>query len=395
MDTGSPRRPASLDEIAAEVQRLRERLDGLERRLETLSASPESFRRSRTEDPPAGTVGEEAARARRDALNPFPTRQPTASNATEADAPPPPAYGPSAVADVLTADDETAERQLDHLRASITRLREARAQAEAEFHTLVRPADGGALTGAPAAVRRVDSTADVTAARAQVSRIEPRPAVSQLQSLPAPKHDSAAVSTSKGPNAARPAPEAGAGVLQPPVVRGPSKPSPSIPARPKASRGRVSKVAVALAAFTLVIAAYLYIAKPNTGQPPAASSSATRPAALPELAESAKGGGDPAAQGSNAVSAAPRNTADQRRARVELRTTREVWLRATTDGRTAFERLVPAGQTLQLDATRTVVLRVGDGGGVRVLIDGADQGALGRDGEVVTRTFELPAPRVP
>ncbi|HEX2445567.1 MAG TPA: DUF4115 domain-containing protein [Vicinamibacterales bacterium] len=71
--------------------------------------------------------------------------------------------------------------------------------------------------------------------------------------------------------------------------------------------------------------------------------------------------------------------------RVELRTLRPVWARAFVDGRKAFERELPAGERVPLQATRVIVVRVGDAGAIRLAVDGKDQGPLGPDGAPVTR----------
>jgi hypothetical protein len=52
---------------------------------------------------------------------------------------------------------------------------------------------------------------------------------------------------------------------------------------------------------------------------------------------------------------------------------------------------VPANEVLQFNPTRTLYVRAGDAGGLRVFIDGEDRGLLGSDGRVVTRNFPIPA----
>jgi hypothetical protein len=73
--------------------------------------------------------------------------------------------------------------------------------------------------------------------------------------------------------------------------------------------------------------------------------------------------------------------------RVELVTLRRVWVRILVDGKPAIERELPADQRIPLRAEQTIAIRTGDAGAVRVALDGQDQGLLGRDGEVTTRTF--------
>lgn len=74
----------------------------------------------------------------------------------------------------------------------------------------------------------------------------------------------------------------------------------------------------------------------------------------------------------------------------ELTTTRAVWLRIIADGERIVEREVPAGTRVPFEARKTIVIRTGDAGAVRLSIGGQDQGFLGREGEVTTRTFAVP-----
>jgi hypothetical protein len=75
----------------------------------------------------------------------------------------------------------------------------------------------------------------------------------------------------------------------------------------------------------------------------------------------------------------------------ELVTIRRVWIRVLVDGERVLERELPADARVPLRAEQTIVIRTGDAGAVRLSLDGEDQGFLGREGEVVTRTFIVPA----
>jgi hypothetical protein len=57
------------------------------------------------------------------------------------------------------------------------------------------------------------------------------------------------------------------------------------------------------------------------------------------------------------------------------------------DEKRTVERELPAGTKLPIGADRTVVIRAGDAGAVRLTVDGKDQGVMGRDGFPATRTF--------
>lgn len=73
-----------------------------------------------------------------------------------------------------------------------------------------------------------------------------------------------------------------------------------------------------------------------------------------------------------------------------LTTTRAVWLRVTADGNRIVSRELPAGARVPFKAEKAIEIRAGDAGAVRLSIGGRDQGALGADGAVVTRSFTVP-----
>jgi hypothetical protein len=76
--------------------------------------------------------------------------------------------------------------------------------------------------------------------------------------------------------------------------------------------------------------------------------------------------------------------------RAELTTARPVWVRVVVDGERRIERELPAGQKIPLTAREMIAVRAGDAGAVRLSINGEDQGPVGQDGAVATRTFTKP-----
>lgn len=76
----------------------------------------------------------------------------------------------------------------------------------------------------------------------------------------------------------------------------------------------------------------------------------------------------------------------------EVRTARSVWVRVTVDGTRAVERELAADSRVVLPAGRSYVIRSGDAGAVRFILNGQDQGPLGTDAQVVTRTFTARQP---
>ena len=65
----------------------------------------------------------------------------------------------------------------------------------------------------------------------------------------------------------------------------------------------------------------------------------------------------------------------------------QCWIRAVADGARTIERMLRAGETVQLSGENQIVLRVGDAGAVRVSINGQAIAPLGARGEVITRRF--------
>ena len=65
-------------------------------------------------------------------------------------------------------------------------------------------------------------------------------------------------------------------------------------------------------------------------------------------------------------------------------------MRVIVDGARLIEREVPAGTKIPIKAEKTIVIRTGDAGAVRLSIRGGTSTPLGREGEVVTRSFTVP-----
>ena len=78
-----------------------------------------------------------------------------------------------------------------------------------------------------------------------------------------------------------------------------------------------------------------------------------------------------------------------------ITTVRRVWMRVIVDGERVLEREVSAGTRVPQNAEKTIVIRTGDAGAVRLAIRGEDRGVLGTEGEVVTRSFAVPPRRAP
>jgi hypothetical protein len=88
---------------------------------------------------------------------------------------------------------------------------------------------------------------------------------------------------------------------------------------------------------------------------------------------------------------APAPTQPPATLQTEIVTTEPAWVRVTADGERVIERELPAGARIPFKAERTIQIRTGNAGAVRLSIRGKDQGPLGKIGAVVTRSFTVPA----
>jgi hypothetical protein len=73
-----------------------------------------------------------------------------------------------------------------------------------------------------------------------------------------------------------------------------------------------------------------------------------------------------------------------------LTTLAPVWLRVIADGVKIREDEFPTGTRIPIDVKKTLVIRTGNAGAVSLTLNGKDQGPLGAEGQVVTRTFTIP-----
>jgi hypothetical protein len=124
--------------------------------------------------------------------------------------------------------------------------------------------------------------------------------------------------------------------------------------------------------------------------PPEATSAPAGVSAEQNTAAAAAGrqGSAPAnTQPSPPVVATPSAGTANSRINLELLTHRTVWLRVTVDGRRTIEREAPAGQRIPVLGDRAIVIRAGDAGAITLSVNGRDQGPLGQDGAILTRTF--------
>lgn len=77
---------------------------------------------------------------------------------------------------------------------------------------------------------------------------------------------------------------------------------------------------------------------------------------------------------------------------LSLQARRDVWIRTTIDGRGDVGRLLHAGDTQEITGAREVAIRAGDAGALWVSVNGSEPARVGRDGEVLTRRFDVQPP---
>lgn len=254
-------------------------------------------------------------------------------------------------------DEPTALAELEDLRLSIERARQRRKEIDAEFDDFVR------------GFKKPPEEQDVAPAPV----LPPPPSLDPL--LPFPSEIGAPAASAEAWGVAAPPPAEPQSLS--PVVDLPA----GLIARPTAKRQRRVRPAVVLGAAAVVIAVAALLTR-TWRSAPQESSGAPRSVAA-ETPTPAR----PPAAAPAPVAVANRSPQSQ------LTALRRVWVRVLVDGNRVLERELRAGETVPLIRGRTVVIRTGDAGAVRLSIDGHD-GPIGRDGEVLTRTFTAkPAPR--
>ena len=274
-----------------------------------------------------------------------------------------------------TAGGTTVE-ELERFRQDIERYRARRRAVSDEFDGFVQSFKKPTTATRPVAPPIVD-TPPVTPPVVRSAPAAP-PAV---RSAPAPPP--VVRPPSAAPPVARPvatSPPAATAPSVPPLARPAVQKTAAAPVLAPSSAGRRSPRAIAgllLTALVILAAVGLWPRDRGPASDPVTQPSAAAPTTPPVASPTPT----PATQ---PTPAAPD------RSEAELRTTRAVWIRATADGTRIVNRELPAGATVPFRADRTIEIRTGDAGAVRLWIGGRDQGPLGRDGEVVTRSFTVP-----
>jgi cytoskeleton protein RodZ len=150
-----------------------------------------------------------------------------------------------------------------------------------------------------------------------------------------------------------------------------------------------SIVAVVLIAFIVYNEAVL-----RARQQTVAAADATSTAAASALPSNSPAGANspvdsPAAAASPTAAMSPSPSPDAIAGpTLELRFDAPSWLRVSVDGNVSMEGTFPAGTVRQFHG-KNATLRIGNAGGVEVIVNGKSQGKLGPAGDVVERSFTL------
>jgi hypothetical protein len=257
-------------------------------------------------------------------------------------------------------DERSALEQLEQLADKIQLSRRQREQKVAEFDSFVR-------------TFRHDRYAASIAATDRERRAEDRPAASTAATHAAggvaPVSPLGAAPVAATADIPESDPWAGAALREPVAHVSNVRPG----------RPRAAYIGVAVAALAVIVVAVLLWR--SAGVP-------VSPAAQPDLRVVPQPTTAAAAPAPIAPAPAPTVPAGPPRAlNIEFVTVRPVWARITVDGRRAMEREFAADQRIPFAADRAIVIRAGDAGAIRLVVDGKDLGVLGRDGQVFNRTF--------
>jgi hypothetical protein len=147
----------------------------------------------------------------------------------------------------------------------------------------------------------------------------------------------------------------------------------------EAARGtRMFVVAFVMAGVAIVAGSMWWMARSRE------AASATPAAAQPAAAQPAASEPPPSVTAPPPAEPAPKPAPS-----LSVETRRQAWIRLTQDGRVVIARLVQPGETFQITDAHEVSIRSGDAGAVVISVNGAEAMPLGRDGQVLTRSFVL------
>ncbi len=150
----------------------------------------------------------------------------------------------------------------------------------------------------------------------------------------------------------------------------------------------VALIAVAVILVICIAVLLVYILVPGLGQSaaPAPRPVVTRTRAAPP-SPSATPAATPVGTALPNLTTSVKLTTTVGYVQVALAATEHVWVRVTTDGRTAFEGLFKPGDALNWEAKEMIIVESGNGAGLAASFNGKPVGVLGPRGQVVARAW--------
>ena len=241
-------------------------------------------------------------------------------------------------------------------------------------------------------------SAQTTAALQSASPARPvavQPTPPKLQSTPPKPQPTASPSATQAvrPVASTPALKA----QSRPIISPVSRPTPAAPSvtrpgwmsqLPLWLTLEVALIAVAVILVICVAFLLVYILVPGLGQSAAPTPrpvvTRTRPA---QPSPSAAPAATPVGTSLPNITTSVRLTTTLGYVQVALAATEHVWVRVTTDGRTAFEGMFKPGDALNWEAKEMIIIESGNGAGLAASFNGKPVGVLGPRGQVVARAW--------
>jgi|SRR5271165_1751780 len=201
--------------------------------------------------------------------------------------------------------------------------------------------------------------------------------------------------------------ESQASTIPTPAVPGEdTRPHPNVPALRQVRRTSAARWAIPAASLLVVLAgcsgvyawwesAHGVVTNLPTSSPTKISSSASRatspahPVSNQAPAETAPTPSAPAARGgsSSQQTAAQPDAAAAGAIHVELAAVERTWVSVVSDGKSIFSGILDADQTKVFEGHESARLKTGNAGGVHVMFNGREIGALGPHGQVRTVVF--------
>jgi cytoskeletal protein RodZ len=219
----------------------------------------------------------------------------------------------------------------------------------------------------------------------------PQPATA-VRPLPPQKPSSAPTATNqptRSVGSLSPSPVAQAPIVQPPSPTAQAKPGqPAWMSRlPAWVTLEMLLIAIAvLMAICVIVLILLLVTNPGNGAPAAPRPVAT-PARITSSLSLAVSAESPIATAQPVATPTVKPTSADDFVQVALAATEHVWVRVTTDGKTAFEGMFAPGQALKWEAKDMLIVETGNGAGLTASFNNKPVGVLGPRGQIVARAW--------